>query len=182
MGHCINYLEFDGSESKAEIIAACQEDSKYRNAPLNEIRFLDREFNSEREARDYISEIDNGCYDCIAVKYKTPVWNKSVQAAHEKACKRYTKYKSLVSTEITSLVSARMIGCKNCSSKLNREYLDGFLCPVCNKDLRPTTFQEKLRKAEEMYKQATSEYEEAKTRSAQKSKNFSWLVKIEYSV
>lgn len=182
MGYCINYLEFDGSESKSEIIAACEKDSKYRNAPLNEIRFLDKEFDSEQEARNYIMEVDTGFRDCIAVKYKTPVWNESVQDAHEKVSKMYKQYKSLVNTEITTLVPEKMIECKNCCSTLNRAYLDGFLCPVCHRDLRPESFQKKLQKAVEEYKQAGSEYEEAKKQSARKSKGFTWLVKIGYTV
>ena len=74
---------------------------------------------------------------------------------------------------------AKYIGCQKCGSKINKEYLRGERCPMCNTDLRSETTLKKI----EWYGEKIDEYHsriEAEKRKQQNKAKIKWLVKYEY--
>lgn len=76
-------------------------------------------------------------------------------------------------------LKANFIGCKDCGSKINREYLKrGNRCPVCGKDLRSDYILEKIEKDSEKILELYKKRQELEKKNSKRGE-INWLVKVE---
>ena len=138
--------------------------------------------NSYDEAMEYIKRNDKGWYDSLAVRYRQVDRNKtaSLKKAEEKADAAKKKWLALDNKVHYADAKSDFIGCRNCGSKISRQYLDSNCCPVCDEDMRPQSTLDTLKRYQEnVHKANVLLLEEQKKNLAKKSKTM-WLVKIEY--
>lgn len=182
MGHEIVHLRFDENTKRNRILEECNEYSRRSGESISQIRFLEAPIlDSYEQAEEYLRSQDSGWYDCLAVRYReatTP--SKRMQVLDKRCDAAMRAYRLLAEKPITSMTTAKFIGCKNCGSKLSRDHLRGSYCPLCNSDLRSETHQKKIRAADEKVKYAQELLRKEKEKVAAKSEKVSWLVKIEY--
>lgn len=127
-----------------------------------------------------IERNDQGWYDCLAVKYLEPERgfnDKKLESLKAKSVALYDAYQKKNSVWAAGL-KAEYVGCKNCGSKIKREYIRSNNCPVCRAELRPTTTLNAVNAALERYKKARAACDEYANKHAKKM--CKWLVKIEY--
>lgn len=189
MSYNIKYLDYPETASKRSIeskLGAFVETECHQECgKLGKIRWLDHEpFNSYDEAEDYIHMMNNGWYDNLAVRYKSP----SEESQTYKDLRRREdilqhKLEALDKKNYFENAKSTYIGCKGCGSKISRTHLicklKPNLCPVCGADLRPATILEQIEKYRTSIESVKKKQEEEKKKIAQKGK-VRWLVKIEY--
>lgn len=98
------------------------------------------------------------------------------------------EYKELNEKEYFKDHKSVFISCKNCKSKITLKYLNKNICPICLCDLRPNSFQEKLKnkkkkidKLNEILKKEIKKEEEIfYNKYKNNEKYWKWLVRIEY--
>lgn len=189
MSHNIKYLDYPETVSKSSIeskLGAFVETECHQECgKLGKIRWLDHEpFNSYDEAEDYIRMMDNGWYDNLAVRFRTP----SIESQAYKDLKRREnvlqhKLESLDKKNYFENAKSAYIGCKNCGSKISRTHLICKLkpnhCPICGADLRPATALEQIEKYRTSITSIQNKQAEEKKKMGEKDE-VRWLVKIEY--
>ena len=147
------------------------------------IRFIDKVMPDYQAASDFISQNDKGWYDCLAVKYKEVPRGKStkkLEELHERlkvADKEYTQLNNYVAAKD---FKSEFIGCKNCGSKINREYIKSNACPVCRADMRSETTQKRLEAMRAKVNKLRNDIKDEERKLAEKHGQICWLVKIEY--
>lgn len=194
MGHIIAYYDYPATMDKASIFAALDEQIEEggdwnSESHLSPIRWLKTAPCENRdEAEESIHDNDKGWYDCLAVQYKAPSKKSKayldLEQRYQKACARYDRLNKQV--YVTTVESA-FIGCKNCGSKLSREYLlkervPSNFCPVCHADLRSATTQERIKNASETKKEIQKKMKQEEARMAKRNKEIYWLIKVEFRV
>lgn len=143
-------------------------------------------------AEKYISDHDRGWYDALAVRYyvvdENLLTSKKLTELNRQQAELYKKYTEKNEARYVDFVSTAYIGCKQCGSKLSREYLKKMSshvnhCPLCNADLRSTTTQnsiaalkKRLDNCREQIKNETAKLEVKMRKKA----SVRWLVKFEY--
>lgn len=192
MSHNIKYFDYPETASEQSIeskLGAFVETECYQECgKLSKIRWLYHEpFNSYDEAEDYIHRMDNGWYDNLTVRYKSP-------SEESKAYKDLKRKENVLRHKLEALdnldkknyfenAKSSYIGCKGCGSKISRTHLICKLkpnhCPVCGTDLRPATILEQIEKYRTSIADIKKKQEEEKKKMAKKGK-VRWLVKIEY--
>ena len=184
MGHSINYRIYEENKAKGEILSEVLE--TVRNSGdgygTSNIKFIDKGFENEDEAYNYINAIDTGWYDGYAVKFKDYSNAKKTakiseyEAKIEKLIQEKKKYKEEHSVHT---FKAKHIGCEKCGSKLNKEYLIGESCPLCRNDLRSKTTLDKIKWYEDKVAECRNKIEVEKKKQT-KNVKVNWLVKYEY--
>ena len=148
---------------------------------IDGIRWLDRVpvCKDEDEAKEVIHKNDKGFYDNLAVKYHaaklSPTTAKEINL-QAKMQKQHKAIRDLEDVVYPQTLTSNMIGCKECGSRLAKQYLTSNYCPVCRKDLRPPYMQDKIAKAMEAYRKTSEAYKELMHRG----NKIKWLVKFEY--
>jgi len=82
-------------------------------------------------------------------------------------------------SEALKKATSKTIGCKNCDSKISREYLRGPKCPVCSTELRSTTDLNRISKHEDKIKELNkklAEEEKKHLKNLEKKSVEKWLV------
>ena len=186
----VRILTFDGKMSKDKIEKECNSIAKARNeygAGLPcKIQWLDKIFDTKKEACDYIEKIDRDCVQ-LAVKFLEYPDNiepsKKMLSLKERYEKEIAKACDYTEKHSIKTFKAALVGCPNCGSKLNKDFVVGEKCPLCKTDLRSKTTLETLAKykqnAEELQKQYQEEEKKNKLKYKKKAKEM-WLVKIDY--
>lgn len=147
------------------------------------IRFLEGSICDNREsAIDYIAARDRGDYDGLAVRYyefgKVPE-TKRVTDLRAKFAEVEKARREFQAAHLPAVAKAEYVGCRNCGSKVNREYLRHCLCPVCHTDLRSSSVLERLRKYENQLNDLQEKINAELLKSREKA-SVLWLVKFEY--
>ena len=198
MGHAIEHYTFSEKTSKGLITAELDErvsaatwEESGGSGLVNPIRWIDKVFPDYESALAYIQEIDKVWYEQIAVKFKQsePVKpTKKLQEMKMKLRELQQEYEVASSKVVAADFKSDFVGCKNCGSKINREYIRSNSCPVCKFDMRSDTIKSNLTRMKERMVKLKNEIkeEESKLRAKQASKDKKaavyWLVKIEYHV
>ncbi len=150
----------------------------------NTIRWIENGLSEDYdEAMERIEKLDNGWYDCLAVKYKeykTPnskQYNELKERLNKANNDLYVKQTRQHYSEKTT--KSAYIGCKECGSKISVKHLRRNYCPVCGKDLRPDTTLKEIQRIKTKIAELEKQLKE-KERSNNKNYEVRWLVKVEY--
>ena len=198
MGHltCLDVFSFKKTKKHIEccVNEVARKEGDYGTELSKPIRWYeDKIYNSKEEAEKAIRAKDKGWYDQLAVLFREPVGDFRTKKIKdmEKRIERECKKNSLLKEKMHFLNhKSNLITCKNCSSKISSKYLKRTnFCPVCSKDLRPISVQEKIKKNEEKINFLQKELrkmvkkERLKIFQNQKTKTeVFWLVKTEFHV
>lgn len=149
---------------------------------LGKIQWLeDTIYDSESDAREAIERLDNGDYDCLAVKFrqgsKDGAKYRELQAKEGAAWKAFN---DLCSQVPAKNFKAQFVGCRKCGSKLNKDYIRLNRCPVCGGEMRSDTELKKIARLKAKAEAASAAREAEERAQGRKSKNVFWAVKIEY--
>lgn len=174
-------------ERKWDSIAAKEGWREGSSGLCSSIRWIDCEpCDSYNDAVIYVQEHDKGNYDCLAVRYrdysgiKEPkIIGELTEKIKSKRHKLYTMNNDFYFDNIKS----QFIGCKECGSKISVKYLKRNTCPVCGNDMRPQTFQDRIKKISNdldvLEKKREDEVKKFRQKRRDKAK-ICWLVKVEY--
>lgn len=131
-------------------------------------------------AQRFIEANDHGWYDQLAVRYYEAdrgFENAKVKELKKKEADAWAAYREKDKPWAEGL-KAEFVSCRNCGSKLKREYIHTNNCPLCRKDLRPESTLNTVKAALLKAKRAEA------LRNAyvcdHAKKRVKWLVKIEY--
>ena len=133
------------------------------------------------KAYDYICSVDRGDYDGIAVQYADFSHIKGgakIDELRKKVAEISKKKMEFIEAHSPKAQKAAFIGCSECGSKLNREKLSGYVCPVCRTDLRAPSTLERI----DAFNRRIAEYNKkiaAERSKDQKKAKIMWLVKFE---
>jgi ribosomal protein L37E len=137
-------------------------------------------------AHDFISNHDKGWYDQVAVKYRhfdKPLNSKKLDELKAQLRDTAQKLRELESKVAFKEFKAQYISCKNCGSKLNKDFIKRNNCVVCGYDMRSDTTKSTIARLAEKVKTLEKSVREEEKKLAQKkakeAKEY-WLVKIEY--
>lgn len=184
--HEIYYWDYEENTNRSEIMAEIQDIAEREGDGYHSsMTWHDKlaPFESREEAKTFIErENTDHWYDDHAVRYMDYSSASKTKKCEEleskikdlvKLSREYEKKHSVHNSE------AKHIGCKNCGSKLNKEYIVGEKCPLCRHDLRSKTTLEKL----EYYRKKIDEYGDKiklEMRKQKKAAKVMWLVKFEF--
>ncbi len=73
---------------------------------------------------------------------------------------KLTRYKELDEHVHCTTVKSKHVGCKQCTSKVAREYITTNFCPVCNHDFRPESTLNRIESAKNALRNANQKYED----------------------
>ena len=185
MGHNVKLFTYPISKSQAEIT---QELSSYvehacwqEGGTLGRIRWLSNKiYDSYDAAEAAIEKQDKGWYDNIAVQFHQCDDDKKLMVLREKESAAWKAYRTADSAVFAADFLSKMISCKKCGSKLNREYLKFNYCPLCHADMRSPTLLKKIDRLKKAAEAASKAVEDYRQELGRKSKNVFWMVKIEY--
>ena len=189
MGHQIEYRTYTERKDKKSIeseINLYVKKATWQEGGCgleNGIRFIDKVMPDYQSAMAFLEQNDRGWYDCLAVKYKELPSGKSTKKLDdlkEKLRIAYTEYELENRKVVASDFKSDFIGCKNCGSKIRREYLNSNFCPVCHADMRSDTIKKKLASMNAKVNKLRNDIKEEEKKLAEKSGQICWLVKFEY--
>ena len=130
-------------------------------------------------AKKWIEKHDQGWYDCLAVKYLSPVTNRlDLKEYDDKVKEAYNVYFKRDKAIYPKTRTSEFIGCSKCKSRLATAMLRGNFCPVCGFDLRPESTLKAIETAINKWKKAQEARQEYINKHSKKETR--WLVKIEY--
>ncbi|NCE98104.1 hypothetical protein [Emergencia sp. 1XD21-10] len=139
-------------------------------------------FDTYEMAEEYISQIDKGWYDGIAVKfldYSEVEDSAKVAELRKKISETLERRKEYINSHSIRNQKAKYIGCHQCGSKLNRELMRGEQCPLCHTDLRAASTLERIASFHKKIYCYNNRIKEEKLKEKKKAK-VKWLVKFEY--
>lgn len=189
MGHAIEFFSFpiktDRKEMMGEINHYLSDEGAYL---YSGIKFIDKVLPDYDAAIDYISSIDSGNYDQLAVKFvnfdKKTMTSKRLVDLESKYKEAQNNLRVFASKVVAKDFKSELVGCRHCGSKINKKYLGSNYCPVCRGDMRNDTLlgrqkamEEKVKKLEEQIRQ-----EKKNITEKQKKKDVWWVIKIEYHI
>lgn len=187
MSHNICHRNYPEKVNKKEVQAEWDEYVRMEDwqegasGLANPIRWIDKTYSSYEEASNAIKEMDRGWYDQLAVKYISREQNKNdekLKALNEEVSKAYTEYSNREKKNYPKTLSANLITCQKCGSKLAKTYLNSNFCPVCRNDLRPEHIMKSILAAKNKWQRAQTKVKEYEAKHGKE--NVMWLVKIEY--
>jgi uncharacterized protein YlaI len=152
------------------------------------IRWLSNICNSYDEAVDFIRANDKGWYDQLAVRYReySPlVPSMKAQQIKEKIKQEIDKMNEYSKKHDVRNRSSKTVGCPNCGSRINKDYVRGNRFPLCKTDLAVPSVSETLAKYNAKINKLRKSLESENQKIQHLHQNESivkWLVKIEYHV
>ena len=110
-------------------------------------------------------------------------WNVVIPFYDKENCKPTKKYTALVkklqaeqvklseyiSTHSFSTFKAALVTCTGCGSKLNKDYIKGFCCPLCRHDMRSDTVKNTCERYQQKIKNLQNEIRTEEKKSAGKA-------------
>lgn len=193
MGHIIDYDVYSEKVSKSDVQEKWDKIAYGREGSglPNKIRWLDITLNSYEEAKEYIDKVDRGWYDCVAVKYKdfdisSIKSTKKLQELKDRCSRLEKEYREISNIVECKTFKSQLITCKQCNSKLNKDYMRSNKCPLCGNDIRSDTTKKRIKAKYdnllEIRKQLELENKKLLTKQAKQinNANIRWLVKVEY--
>ena len=183
--HNIEYYDYSTSTNKKEIYAELNERvERYTwgegGNGIDEIRWNDHVCDNYEQAQKWIEQHDKGWYDCLAVRFYSPVVTKSEKIIEldRKIREAYDAYRKKDQELYIKKRTSEFIGCKKCGSRMNSQYLSRNYCPVCGGDLRSDTILKSIASAKNKWENAKKNREDYVNKHSKKE--IRWLVKIEY--
>jgi undecaprenyl pyrophosphate synthase len=193
MGACNIDFQLTGKATKEQIDRAFKRQVKHDRdynghregysgdfQTIDEIKLHNKTFDSYKEAYDYCLEnSEKWCY-AVAVYVKDlkvhndEKWKKLATNVSKLELKEDVKeLKQNLFSQLKSAKSVK-ITCKNCTSSLNRSYLQSSNCPMCKQSLFSPTAQNRIDKAVKnnanKLKKARQELKKYESRLASKAK------------
>ncbi len=150
------------------------------------IRWYEDVCDDYNSAMDFIGKHDKGWYDQLAVQYKQfdkPLTSKKLDDLKAQLWENSHKLRELEDKVAFKEFKAQYISCKNCGSKLNKDYIKRNNCVVCGYDMRSDTTKNAISRLQEKSKTIRKAIQEEEKKLAQKKAKEAkvyWLVKIEY--
>lgn len=146
------------------------------------IRWLDGHIcDSQEEAEEYIQRNDRGWYDQLAVRFRALKEDTAkIKHLRERASAAYKRAADIRNDIHYSHCESAYIACRYCGSRLATKYIKSNICPLCGKDLRPTTVLLRQERAEIMARERQDKLDAEIAKESKKNDNIKWLVKIEY--
>lgn len=105
---------------------------------------------------------------------------KKMQNLHERIKKEETKLNEYVKKTDCKNYKSKYIGCPQCGSKINKEYIYNCRCPVCREDLRSETTKNTINRYKDNIKKITKELRIEKEKCSNKAKTKYLLLFEEY--
>ena len=105
---------------------------------------------------------------------------KKMQNLHERIKKEETKLNEYVKKTDCKNYKSKYIGCPQCGSKINKEYIYNCRCPVCREDLRSETTKNTINRYKNIIKKITKELRIEKEKCSNKAKTKYLLLFEEY--
>lgn len=193
MGHIIDYDVYSEKVSKSYVQEKWDKIAYGREGSglPNKIRWLDITLNSYEEAKEYISKVDKGWYDCLAVKYKdfdisSIKAPKKLQELKDRCSRLEKEYREISNIVECKTFKSQLITCKQCNSKLNKDYMHSNKCPLCGNDIRSDTTKKRIKAKYDallsIRQQIEEENKKLLTKQSKQINNATirWLVKVEY--
>ena len=193
MGHIIDYDVYSEKVSKSDVQEKWDKIAYGREGSglPNKIRWLDITLNSYEEAKEYISKVDKGWYDCLAVKYKdfdisSIKAPKKLQELKDRCSRLEKEYREISNIVECKTFKSQLITCKQCNSKLNKDYMRSNKCPLCGNDIRSDTTKKRIKAKYDallsIRQQIEEENKKLLTKQSKQINNATirWLVKVEY--
>lgn len=192
MSHNIEYFTYPITKNPSAIEKELQTYAKHATREegggglCRSIRWLDYVCDDYESAQDFVQKKDKGWYDQLAVKFKhfdKPLTSKRLDELKAQHCEAVHKLHDLENKVVFTDFKAQFITCKNCGSKLNKDYIKRNSCVVCGYDMRSDTAKNAItrlkEKIEKLTKAIAAEEKKLAETNAKKAKLY-WLVKIEY--
>lgn len=190
MGHNIYYYTYSENCDKRAVEAELDKMVKARtydeggSGLPNPIRWLSSEVHdSYNQAREAIGRLDKGWYDQLAVRFKDlprDVTSAKLENLKKRVSETYQAISALENEVAAKSFKAQFVSCKKCNSKLNKDYINSNLCPVCRADMRSETTRKRLEVLRKKHSDLLAAMEAEKQSLAAKKGKLMWLVKIEY--
>lgn len=189
MGRESRYVSYKESISKESILAELDDyvlrmTWQESSHGIDTIRWYENtvcsDYDSAREFLDNHREYD---YDSLAVRYKCIDKEKSSKKLDElkvKCNEVYKKYTEMNKKVVFKEFKSQYIGCKNCGSKLNKDYLNSNKCPLCYYDMRSETLLNQIKNLENKLNDLNLQIKEETKKLNEKYGKVYWLVKVEY--
>ena len=185
MGHNIEYYDYKENVDKKKVWAELNEYVEHctwqeGGSGLESIRWNDHICASYEEAKEWIRQHDRGWYDQLAVKFYSPLFQKSAKTEEldKKIKEAYDVYSKRNNICYPKTRTSEFIGCSKCKSRLASKYLSGNFCPICRADLRPDTTLKAITAAKNKWENAQKTKRDYIDKHSKKE--IFWLVKIEY--
>lgn len=105
---------------------------------------------------------------------------KKMQNLHERIKKEETKLNEYVKKTDCKNYKSKYIGCPQCGSKINKEYIYNCRCSVCREDLRSETTKNTINRYKDNIKKITKELRIEKEKCSNKAKTKYLLLFEEY--
>ncbi len=168
MGHCTDYIVVD---NKKDIMGAAQDfafynTDRYENPSGRYHRKIDvlestvyEDYDSACTKADELS-VTRGSYNDFAIPFYESIKQEPTKQMQnlskrlEKIIKDKCEYDEKHSIKN---LSSKLISCKNCESKLAKDFLKGNKCPVCGKDLRSQYILDRIKKYDDDYKKVNKQ-------------------------
>lgn len=190
MSHNIEYYDYSENKSQNAIYSSLNSYVKQRTIregghSLEPIRWYNNKICSNyEEAQHFLQENDKGWYDQLAVRFRarkpgTKETKKLVdlRERYDLAVRQYQEFSNYVPAKD---FKSQFVGCKNCESKINKNYIKTNKCPICGEDMRSDTIKERLKNMQSKVKKLERELSEEEKKCFEKNSEIRWLVKIEY--
>lgn len=186
--HNIEHYSYLLTTSKEDILAELNEHVKHETyheggSGIGSIRWYNDVCSSFNDAIKFLERYDKGWYDQLAVKYKSlpnGVSNRKLDTLRDRLKVLNVKYREINSNLEFKSFKASLISCKNCNSKLNKDYLNNNYCPLCRNDLRSDTIKQKINDLKNRIDALNKDIQVEEDLLTDKKGVVKWLVKIEY--
>lgn len=190
--HNIEYYSYPVTKKQTAIESELQAYAKRQTygegggGLYHSIRWLDYVCDDYESAQKFLESNDKGWYDQLAVKFKhfdKPLSSKRLDELKAQLSEINRKLRELESYVPFKEFKAQYVSCKNCGSKLNKDYIKRNNCVVCGYDMRSDTTKNAISRLTEKTKsldKAIQEEEKKLALKKAKEAKVYWLVKIEY--
>ena len=136
---------------------------------------------SYEDAENYIRQKDDGWYDQLAVRFLVPREDTAkIRDLKERVAAAYKKATDIRRDVHYSHCESSYIACRYCGSRLATKYIKSNICPLCGKDLRPTSAILRQERAELKAQELQKKLDDGIKKESKKNGDIKWLVKIEY--
>lgn len=140
-------------------------------------------YDSEADAREAVERMSTARYNCIAVPFRQADMSaEKIRDLQRKECAAWNAYNTASREVVAKSFKSQYLGCKNCGSKLNKDFLLTNRCPLCGTDMRSPTELQRIARLKAKAEAASNAKEAEERKMSKKSKDMFWLVQIEYHV